>query len=285
MKPSRSVAIPIVAALFAGLALAPAFAAEPKATSNDRPDEFIVTAKAIEDLRVKIRLAEDEVYARFNDINSDDGHDIHCYELSSPGTHVRKRRCVSNAWRELAAAGADATVRGFQSQSSGTLPDGSPQASVSGGSGAGVYQANQLHTERVIMDEIRQLANDDPALRDAIARVGEGYQELAAATGERHPEWTLYRDLGTGGDGVPVGAKRLYEVRVGEVAWNHPLTAHTFTIGSVTGRVRDMIVRCGRLDSKLKYREEIEWTIPDSWGSCNLVVDAKRGTTFAFYEF
>ena len=135
------------------------------------------------------------------------------------------------------------------------------------------------------MDEIRQLANDDPALRDAIARVGEGYQELAAATGERHPEWTLYRDLGTGGDGVPVGAKRLYEVRVGEVAWNHPLTARTFTIGSVTGRVRDMIVRCGRLDSKLKYREEIEWTIPDSWGSCNLVVDAKRGTTFAFYEF
>jgi hypothetical protein len=285
MMPGRRVAIPIVAALFAGLVLAPAFAAEPKATSNDRPDEFIVTAKAIEDLRIKIRLAEDEVYARFNDINSDDGHDIHCYDLSSPGTHVQKRRCVSNAWRELAAAGADATIRGLQSLSTGTTPDGSPQASVAGGSGAGAYQANQLHTERLIIDEIRQLADTDPILNDALARTGQAYQELAAATGERHPEWTLYRDLGTGGEGAPVGAKRLYEVRVGEVAWNHPLTARTFTIDNVNGRVRDMIVRCGRLDSKLKYREQIEWTIPDSWGSCNLVVGAKRGTTFAFYEF
>lgn len=290
MNPRRA-APAIATALLAGFALGPAYAAE-KTAPGDHPDELVVTAKAIEDLRIKIRLAEDAVYARFNEINSDDGHDIHCYELASVGTRISKRRCVSNAWRELAAAGADATIRGLQSQAAGVSggdasTTAAPQPASSGGygAGAGMYQANQLRIERVVTEEIRQLAATDPILHDAIVRVGQGYQDLAAATGEHHPEWTMYRDVAAGGEGVPYGAQRLFEVRVGEVAWNHPLTSRTFTLGSVTGRVRDLIVRCGKLDSKLKYREEIEWTIPDSWGSCNLVVDAKRGTTFAFYEF
>jgi hypothetical protein len=75
------------------------------------------------------------------------------------------------------------------------------------------------------------------------------------------------------------------EVRVGEVAWNHPLTSRTFTIGSVTGRIRDVRVQCGKLNKRLEYKEAVDWTLPDSWGDCSLAVNAKRGTTFALYEF
>jgi hypothetical protein len=293
MKTSR-VWILVVAA-FAGLTFRAACGAEPGApvASNDRerPEEFIVTAKALQDLRLKIRLAEDEVYARFNDINSDDSHDIHCYERVSTGSHVPKRRCLSNAWRTAEAMIAQLVVQGLQSasnqQNTGTTADGQPGAPAvvgySGGNPA-LYRSDQLRTEQVVLKELRQLANEDPALHDAMVRAGQAYQALETVTGSR-PEWTLYRDVEVGEDGLPFGAKRLVEVRVGQVAWNHSLTSHTFTIGSVAGRIRDLRVRCGKLDRKLEYKEEVDWTLPDSWGDCTLAVNARRGTTFALYEF
>jgi hypothetical protein len=53
----------------------------------------------------------------------------------------------------------------------------------------------------------------------------------------------------------------------------------------VTGRIRDLRVRCGKLDKKLEYKEDVDWTLPDSWSDCTLAVGARRGTTFAPYEF
>jgi hypothetical protein len=285
----------LVVAAFAGLVLRAACGAEAgaPAASNDRerPEEFIVTAKALQDLRLKIRLAEEEVYARFNDINSDDSHDIHCYERVSTGSHVPKRLCVSNAWRAADESIAQLVVQGMQSaanpQPTGLTPNGQPgPAAVVGYSGGSPakFRANQLRTEKLVLKELGQLANEDPALHDAMVRAGQAYQALETVTGSR-PEWTLYREVQAGEDGLPFGAKRLVEVRVGQVAWNHPLTSHTFTIDSVTGRIRDMRVQCGKLDKKLEYKEEVDWTLPDSWGDCTLAVSAKRGTTFALYEF
>jgi len=53
----------------------------------------------------------------------------------------------------------------------------------------------------------------------------------------------------------------------------------------VQGRVRELHVDCGKTTKTLDYKADAEWTIPESWGACTLQVDAKRGTTFAFYEF
>jgi hypothetical protein len=295
----------LVVTVFACLTLRAACGAEAgaPAASNDRerPEEFIVTAKALQDLRLKIRLAEEEVYARFNDINSDDSHDIHCYDRVATGSHVPKRRCLSNAWRTAEARIAQLTVNALQSASDpGALYGAAtPTANAGGGQAAagpttggagysggstGQYRVNQLRTEQLVLKELRQLANEDPALHDAMVRAGQAYQALETVTGSR-PEWTLYRDVQAGEDGLPFGAKRLVEVRVGQVAWNHSLTSHTFTIGSVTGRIRDLRIRCGKVDKKLEYKEEVDWTLPDSWADCTLAVSAKRGTTFALYEF
>jgi hypothetical protein len=284
----------VVAASCTGFMLRAACGAEPdRPAANDRaaPEEFIVTAKALQDLRLQIKLAEDQVYARFNEINGDDSHDIHCYDRVSTGSHVPRRRCVSNAWRTADARIAQLTVQGLQSASNpqplGGTTTGQPgPAAVAGSSGGNPakYRADQLRTEQLVMKELGRLANDDPALHDAMVRAGQAQQALEAVTGSR-AEWTLYRDVEAGEDGLPFGAKRLVEVRVGEVAWNHTLTTHTFTIGSVTGRIRDLRVRCGKLDRKLQYKEDVDWTLPDSWSDCTLAVSAKRGTTFALYEF
>ena len=72
----------VVTALCAGLSAQAAFAAA---------DEIVVTARALEGLRIRIELAENEVYARFNDINSNDLYDIHCYERFRPLSHIKAR--------------------------------------------------------------------------------------------------------------------------------------------------------------------------------------------------
>jgi hypothetical protein len=144
----------------------------------------------------------------------------------------------------------------------------------------GKYRANQLRMEQVITKEMAQLANKDPVLHDAMMRVGQARLALEAVTGSG-PEYTLYRDV----EGLPFGAKRLVEVRVGDAAWNHPLTSHTFTIGSVMGHIKGLRLRCDRYDKNLDYEAEAEWTVPNAWNDCTLLVRAKQGTTFALYEF
>jgi len=291
MKPQRAAAV-VATVLFAGLTLRAASAADATAPADrERPDEFIVTAKALSDLRLKITLAENEVYARFNEINADDSHDIHCFERQPTGSHIPKRFCVSNAWREADANIAKAYVQGLQSASTpgpaggvGALGDSGGVAGAGYGSIPGKFRANQLRMEQTIMKEMGQLANKDPALHDAMMRVGQARLALEAVTGSG-PEYTLYRDVEAGEDGLPFGAKRLVEVRVGDASWNHALASHTFTIGSVMGRIKGLRVRCDRYDKNLDYQDEAEWTIPSAWNDCSLLVRAKQGTTFALYEF
>jgi len=294
MKPYRTAAL-VATTFLAGLVLQAAYGADtstpPASGDRERPDEFIVTAKALSDLRLKIKLAENDVYARFNDINSDDSHDIHCFDRNPTGSHIPRRFCVSNAWREADANIARGYIQGLQSASTpgpaggvGALGDNGGSAGAGYGSIPGKYRANQLRMEQVIMKEMGQLANKDPALHDAMMRVGQARLALEAVTGSG-PEYTLYRDVDAGEEGLPFGAKRLVEVRVGDVAWNHPLTSHTFTIGSLMGRIKGLRLRCDRYDKNLDYESEAEWTVPNAWNDCTLLVRAKAGTTFALYEF
>lgn len=255
------------------------------------PEEFIVTAKALADLRLKIERAENEAYARFNEINSDDSHDIHCFERQPTGSHIPRRWCVSNAWRAADEAIAQSYLRGLQSASTpgpaggvGSMGDNGGAPGGSYGSIPGKYRANQLRTEQFIMRELGQLAHKDPALHDAMLRVGQARLALETVTGSK-AEWTLYRDVAADDEGLPFGAKRLVEVRVGDAAWNHPLTSRTFTIGSVTGDIRGLRLRCDSYDRNLRYQPDAEWTVPAAWNDCTLLVRAKRGTTFALYEF
>jgi hypothetical protein len=114
-----------VVALCAGLISQVAWsAADPAVKSDERaaaPDEIIVRAKALEKLRLEIKRSQEAVYARFNDINSNDLYDIHCYERRRFLSHINGTVCQSNASRKFDAAIAESTLQGMQSQSPGSV--------------------------------------------------------------------------------------------------------------------------------------------------------------------
>jgi len=243
-------------------------------------DEIIVRGKALEDLRFRIERAEDDVYTRFDEINSDDSYDIHCYDWVQNGSHIKKRVCLSNGARAADVAAAQATVFSLQGASTG---DG---VGLAPGGQTGVAQAareKQIEVEQRVRKELLRLAQEDPALRADVERLGEAYRALDGVTGSR-PGETLYAELGAA-QRLPFDAQHLFEVRVGNVAWSHALTSHTFTLANVQGRIRELHVDCGNTTKTLEYKADAEWSIPESWGACTLQIDAKRGTTFAFYEF
>ena len=110
------------------------------------PDEIIVRAKALEKLRLEIKRSEEAVYARFNDINSNDLYDIHCYARRQFMSHINETVCLSNAWRKFDQAIAESMIRDMQGVSSGSV----------GGTSTGFAQAsraNQLMTEQKIKYE------------------------------------------------------------------------------------------------------------------------------------
>jgi hypothetical protein len=273
------------AAFGSTIVLGAAAAAQPTTPATQPPEheEILVLGKRLEELRIRIERAEDDVYARFNEINSDDLFDVHCYERGNSGSRIEQRRCLSNGWRQMDIAFADATVRDLQS--AGVSADAENTAPGAGYSHIPQqYRAKQLRTEQIVSAEMRRLAHDDPQLRAAMERLGQAYQAEEQLTGLR-PEWTLYREVATGKDGLPFGAEHLFEVRIGATEWSQSLRARTFTIAGVDGRIREMRITCDKADRKLEYQEDVDWTLPEGWGACTLHVNAKRGTTFALYEF
>jgi len=287
MKSSRA-GIRAVVLFGAALCFRTALNADETAPAASEPavspeDEIIVTEKALERLRVRVERAEDDVYARFNEINSNDAYDIHCYRRLPTGSRIEKRVCLSNAARAAEIAIAQATVGALQTGGGGGTAG--PAAAPGGGTAiAQAERAKQFDTERRVHDEMRRLAHDDPVLGAAVARLGIEYQALNDLTGSRPGEALSVEQAGSGKE-LPFDAQHLFDVRVGNAAWSHALTSRTFTLANVQGRIRDLHVDCDRAAATLPYSADAEWTIPDSWGMCTLQVSAKRGTTFALYEF
>ena len=258
-----------ILALCCAAAVCAAADAPAPTTPNPPADEVIVRAHAIAQFRLRIRLAEDAVFARFNEINSDDRFDIHCYMRASTGSRIEQRLCMSNSWREQDTKYAQAWVAQLR-QEYGSNPQ--------------QFLAQQQIMQRRLVDEMRRLTVQDPALRDAMVRLGQTYAAYEAVTGQRTFH-TLYREVPPGESGLPADAHRFVQVRVGVYPWIQRLNARTFTLGSVSGRVRKMRVACENGGGKLEFRDDVEWTLPKAWGACTLTVAAKRETTFSFVEF
>ncbi|MGH8749780.1 MAG: hypothetical protein ACREU5_11815 [Burkholderiales bacterium] len=77
----------------------------------------------------------------------------------------------------------------------------------------------------------------------------------------------------------------MVDVRIGVDPWTHPLDGRTFTLTSLSGKIRDLRADCEHGRERLKFKSDVEWTLPDAWGVCTLVVRAKRDTTFRFVAF
>jgi hypothetical protein len=235
-------------------------------------DEVIVEGRGLGALRSEIVRAEEAVFARFNDINSDDEFDIDCRMEIPLGSRVRRRVCRANYWREVEVDIAKEAVAWMQ----GSAYAGPQQTSR----GLQPYKGKLLH------DEIRRLAAEDEQFRAALTELGTAHLALAEQAGAPQPAAdSASRQVPPGEAGLPYGAENIIEVRVGRKPWTRALTSHTFTLARVYGEIRSVDVECAARKARLQYEIGVEWNIPDTWGTCTLIVDASRDATFALYEF
>lgn len=105
-------------------------------------------------------------------------------------------------------------------------------------------------------------------------------QDLGLETDDPLAEQAAFIEEALKGDN-PLGIKGL----VGREPWLHRPSRRTFTFANVDGDIREIRVECDRRTAVLEYMPDVDWTLPESWGSCVLFVDAKRDTTFTLYEF
>ncbi len=67
--------------------------------------------------------------------------------------------------------------------------------------------------------------------------------------------------------------------------WTYKPARRIFTITNVDGKLSEIEARCERRNLELKYQENVDWTLPDSLGECELDFKGRDGTQFVVYEF
>lgn len=247
-------------------------AATPKAPIT-ADEEVIVRGQTLERLREQIQEAEVAYFNRFNEINSSDEFDIHCFKRVEIGSKIPRRRCLPNFWLKADENIGKETARAFKGDSSIN-----PQTFV----------AEQEYKSHLLTDEMERLTAEDDELLAAVTRLANLKESLEVGKGiQRETKSTVDREIHNPNGELAFDAKSVVEVHIGRKPWTHDLTERTFTIARVYGEIRDIQVECDQTGSTTKLDQEIgvEWTLPESWGACRLVVDAKRDTTFALYEF
>jgi hypothetical protein len=255
----------------AALIITTAFCSLPNASaqSESSPEEIIVRGYSYGEIREQIRIREQAVFIRFNEINSDDQFDIHCKMDSKAESRTLERRCLSNSWREQ--------ERNYARAFSGRV-------TLTAGNDPAEFRAEQLRMQAKLKEEMRRLSYEDPALGEAVLQLGQAMQALQFRRGGR-PTYTAFRTVETDGDESLFNAERVFEVQIGMSAWTHYLRYRTFTLGDVSGTVRKIDVDCEEGRRTVDYEPNVEWTIPQDWSRCLLRVRAKRGSKVMFYEF
>jgi len=234
-------------------------------------EEVVVRGRSRAMLRAQIELAEEAVYARFNEINSNDEFDIHCRRVTPINSHISRRVCEPNFWRNVQAQAGEEFVRALQ---------GSPALPVE------MYYAEGFHKYELLEDEMRRLILEDEELRRAFARLTVLTE---AQRGDALPPAllsTVAIQEKAGEVELPYDAAARTSVRIGAEPWTHALALKTFTIAHVQGEIKRVEIQCnGRRKERLRFQADAEWTVPQAWLPCDLTVRATPGTMFALYEF
>lgn len=251
-------------------------APEPDATTTPSDvDEIVVIGRTPAEIRAQIKAAEEAVYDRFNEINSDDEFDIHCRQEAPTGSHIKRRVCQANFWRTAQARAGEETVRAMQ---------GSPSIP------AASFLGQAMQKGHVMVDEMRRLALQDEQFQKALVRLGTLTMTLknkSPAEESSVPRASTATILTGGGLGepLPYGAAVVAQVQIGRRPWRFDLTEPTFALAQVSGEIEEMGIECRGQEEELQYEPDAEWTLPADWSACRLHVGATRGTTFMLYEF
>jgi hypothetical protein len=246
--------------------------AEPDPAGHDAAvEEVIVRGRSRARLRQEIELATDAIYDRFNEINSTDEFDIHCRNVRITGSKIPRRICRANFWRAAEARASGETVRSLQGSSA-----------VS----ATVFLGEALYKHELLSEEMRRLVAEDDELRRATIRLGELKQITDEGRLSRNVSAASSSRVVTAEDEeLPYDAQIMADVQIGRDSWKHRLTYRTFAIAHLSGDIDAVGVECDHGSERLEYELDAEWTLPDDWGHCEVVVDSPFGTTFILFEF
>ena len=206
------------------------------------------------------------MFLRFNEINSDDKFDIHCYSEPLPGSRIMRDRCISNSWREQEQNFAEAFLREMRRE---------------GGPPPEVYTALQMFWQQKLGEEWLRLASQDAAFAETMKRF-----ELAREALERLTPVvrSASRKVTSVGGALPYGATRAVEVTAGRRPWKQKLNVSVFTIATRADDVHGVTVTCENGTERLEYQPDSQWTVPREYGTCQLQVDATPGAKFIVYE-
>ncbi|MDX1562850.1 MAG: hypothetical protein R3305_07970, partial [Gammaproteobacteria bacterium] len=73
--------------------------------------------------------------------------------------------------------------------------------------------------------------------------------------------------------------------RVYDAPWRIAAERRTFTLADVDGRITGIDVECDLRTTRIEFQSDAEWSLPESWGSCELFIEADPGTSFVYFEF
>lgn len=125
----------------------------------------VVGARSLGAMRTKVTIAEDQVYALFNDLNEDDGYDIICKKETRIGSQIPKRVCLARMYRE---ALAEETVdEDFGSVRTGRMT------------------RNSKH-QKILQEKMRTLARQHPELLQALRKRHALDQEFKKARDSKY---------------------------------------------------------------------------------------------------
>jgi len=131
----------------------------------------VVGEQSLGVMRAKVTLAEDQVYALFNDLNEDDGYDIICKKETRIGSQIPKRVCLARMYR-------DALSQATEDEELGSLTIGKMPRGVK--------------HQTILREKMRALAIEHPELLAALKKRHALEQEFkrarASAYGERESQ-------------------------------------------------------------------------------------------------
>jgi hypothetical protein len=229
-------------------------------------DDEIIVYGSIPELRRQLRHTRDAMFLRFNEINSDDKFDIHCYLEEPTGSRIKRERCVSNSWREQDANIGQAFVQWLRGEP-GVPPE--------------FYVAQQQLWQHKLGEEWLRLASEDAAFAGTMTRFELAREALERVTPSFKAD---SRKVMPVGGALPYGATHAHEVTAGRKPWKEKLSGSVFTITARTGDVHDLTITCEHGSERLDYQPNSEWTVPSDYGACKLQVDATPGAKFLVYE-
>lgn len=120
--PASAVVLPAAAQTSERSAEGPALA--------DGTEEVVVQGRSMRFLRDRLTLAEDNLYAIYNEINTVDEFDIHCRMHGATGTRMVQRQCLPNYVKDMDERKAQAFHRVYGGEGSYDLDWQSPMAAL-----------------------------------------------------------------------------------------------------------------------------------------------------------